>query len=353
MKPLLDRRHRPVSQGLDAPSNHSGPRGIAGTWGKVLGSGVVPALVGLIAVSVGLSFSGAHFASAANGVAIGYYAAIVGLLTIGETIVLITGGVDLSTGPLLGVSGMTGAVVILNGHASPALGILACLGTGLVGGVANGLLVAYARITPLIATLGVGSVATGCTLLLSKGGNTLAPLPAAYTWFGSATIGIVPVLLIGVVVLYIAGEMALRRTVFGRDLYSIGGNVKAAILAGIPRNRRLLTLYALAGLCYGVAGLAETGFLDAATSAAGQSQILPPIAAAVIGGVALVGGRGSLLGALVGVVFVATIEDGMAILNIASSYTPIVYGLVVVAAVGLGSIQGGSFLRRNSTGGSG
>lgn len=353
MKPLSDRQHRQALQGWEPPRSQGRLYWVAGRWRKLSGSGVMPALIGLIAVSVGLGFTGPHFASAANGVAIGYYAAIVGLLTIGETMVLITGGVDLSTGPLLGVSGMTGAVVILNGHASPAWGILACIGTGLVGGLANGLLVVYARITPFIATLGVGSLATGTTLLLSNGGNTLAPLPTAYTWFGSATIGIVPVLLIAVLVLYIVGELGLRRTVFGRDLYSIGGNVKAAILTGIPRNRRLLTLYALAGLCYGLAGLAETGFLDAATGGAGQSQILPPIAAAVIGGVALVGGRGSLLGALVGVVFVATIEDGMAILNIASSYTPIVYGLVVLAAVGLGSIQGRSLLRRESTAGTG
>lgn len=297
------------------------------------------AVVGIAAIGIGLSIDMPQFLSVANGVAISYYVAIVAMLAVGETLVILTAGVDLSSGPVLGVAGMAGASVTFYGHWPAALGILVCLATGIVAGSINGVLVVYVGLNPFIATLGVGSVATGLTLVLSEGGNTLAPLPGALTWLGSAEIGSLPVLILVVIAMYAVGELGLRRSVTGRDLYAIGGNARAARLAGVRVRTRLMLVYAIAGLTYAVAGLGQIGVLDAATSSAGQDDILAPIAAAVIGGVSLFGGRGSLVGSLLGVVLIGVIEDGMAVLNVPSSYTPVVYGAVVVLAVGISALQ--------------
>ncbi len=301
----------------------------------------------IVILSLLLIVTGSDFLSAANGIAIIYTVSLVALLAIGETIILISAGVDLSAGSMLGLSGTVGAWVIVSHHMPSAVGIIVCLGVGVLGGLVNGLCCAYTTISPFIVTLAVSSVAVGLTLVVSQG-NTIAPLPAAYDWLGAATWGKVPYLFFLIIVLFIAAEFMMRRSVVGRELYALGGNARAAVIAGISRRKLVIGVYTVAGLLYGIAGLAQVGILSAATTGAGADDLLTPIAAAVIGGVSLFGGEGSVVGAGLGIIVIGLINDGLGLRNISSFYTTIVYGVVVFLAVLGDSARRGAVRRRQA-----
>jgi ribose transport system permease protein len=298
----------------------------------------------IVVLSLLLIFSGPDFLTTANGIAIIYEVSLVALLAIGETMILISAGVDLSAGSLLGLSGTVGAWVIVSHHMPSAVGIIVCLGVGALGGLVNGVCCAYTTISPFIVTLAVSSVAVGLTLVISQG-NTISPLPNAYDWLGAATWGEVPYLFFLIIALFIAAEFMLRRSVIGRELYALGGNPRAAAMAGISKRKLQIGVYTTAGLLYGIAGLAQVGILGAATTGAGSDDLLTPIAAAVIGGVSLFGGEGSVVGAGLGIIVIGLINDGLGLRNISTFYTSIVYGVVIFLAV-LGDSARRSAVRR-------
>jgi ribose/xylose/arabinose/galactoside ABC-type transport system permease subunit len=304
--------------------------------GGMVRSPYISAAAAVVALVIIMSFSSSFFLTEANGVALIYTVSIVALLAIGETIVLISGGVDLSAGSVLGLSGMLSAYLIETEHISAFLAIVVCLGVGLVTGAINGLAIAFIRVSPFIVTLATGSVATGLTLVISQG-STIQVTSGAFNWLGGTAVHTIPVLFFIILVLFALFEFGLRRTVVGRELYALGGNSNSAVLAGISRHKIQIGTYSLAGLLYGLAGLAQVGILSAATSSAGADDLLTPIAAAVIGGVSLFGGEGSVLGAGLGIIVIGVISDGLVLLNISSFYTQIVYGVVVFVAVLLDS----------------
>jgi len=201
------------------------------------------------------------------------------------------------------------AWVIVSHHMPSAVGIIVCLGVGALGGLINGVCCAFTSISPFIVTLAVSSVAVGLTLVISQG-NTISPLPNAYDWLGAATWGEVPYLFFLIIALFIVAEFMLRRSVLGRELYALGGNPRAAAMAGISKRKLQIGVYTTAGLLYGIAGLAQVGILGAATTGAGSDDLLTPIAAAVIGGVSLFGGEGSVVGAGLGIIVIGIISDG-------------------------------------------
>jgi ribose/xylose/arabinose/galactoside ABC-type transport system permease subunit len=334
---------RPLSVDADAgapptdPSPGSATREALGKVGTgMLRSPYLSAGTAVLVLVVIMSFSSQFFLTEANGVALIYTVSIVALLAIGETIVLISGGVDLSAGSVLGLSGMLSAFLITTEHVSALLAILVCLGVGLVTGLVNGLAIAFIKVSPFIVTLATGSVATGLTLVISQG-STIQVTSGAFNWLGGTAVHTIPVLFFIILVLFALFEFGLRRTVVGRELFALGGNPKSAVLAGISRHKIQIGTYSLAGLLYGVAGLAQVGILSAATSSAGSDDLLTPIAAAVIGGVSLFGGEGSVLAAGLGIIVIGVISDGLVLLNISTFYTQIVYGVVVFIAVLLDS----------------
>jgi ribose transport system permease protein len=317
------------------------------TRAAIIRSPYLSSAIAIVILSVLLTASGTDFLSTANGIAIIYSISLVALLAIGETMILISAGVDLSAGSMLGLTGTVGAWVVVSHHMPSGVGIIVCLAVGVLGGLINGLCCAYTSISPFIVTLAVSSVAVGLTLVISQG-NTISPLPAAFDWLGAATWGQVPVLFFLIIALFIGAEFMLRRSVVGRELYALGGNARAAAMAGISKRKLQIGVYTTAGLLYGVAGLAQVGILGAATTGAGSDDLLTPIAAAVIGGVSLFGGEGSVVGAGLGIIVIGIINDGLGLRNISTFYTSIVYGVVIFLAV-LGDSARRSAVRRQRT----
>ncbi|GMA62131.1 ABC transporter permease [Alicyclobacillus fastidiosus] len=258
------------------------------------------------------------------------------LLAIGETFVIITSGIDLSVGAVLGLSGITGGMcmqLLGNSALSLIVGSLVSLVTGLIFGTVNGFVVAKMKITPFIATLGTMGIASGVTFLLSNGAD-ITSLPTELTSFGNGNIGKVlsyPVLI--TIVLCIISGIALAKTKFGVHTYAIGSNEEAARRTGINVPRHIVKIYALSGLMAGISGLIVAARFASASPISGQNDELNAIAAVVIGGASLFGGRGTVLGSVVGSIIIAVLASGLVILNVQAYWQTVAVGAIIIAAV--------------------
>lgn len=294
------------------------------------------ALVGLILLCVALFIATPHFLTVNNVINIGVQAATVAILAFGMTFVIVTAGIDLSVGSVAALGGMVSAYSFselgLPGWITLFIGLLCGLAAGAICGIA----IAYGKLPAFIATLAMMSIARGATLVIADG----APIPSApaVNWMGSNIEGLpVPILMMA-----LAGFVCwfiLSRTVLGRSMYAIGGNIEAARLSGLPVKRILISVYALCGLFAGLAGLVMTGRLASAQPQAGVSYELDAIAAVVIGGASLAGGNGKATGTLIGAILLAVIRNGLNILNVSSFWQQIVIGLVIALAVGFDVIR--------------
>jgi erythritol transport system permease protein len=280
------------------------------------------------------------------------HVAISALLAIGMTFVVLTGGIDLSVGSIAGLCGIVAGLLITGvsfGGAthfvSIPLVILLSLGTGALIGAWNGLLVARFSVAPFIATLGTLYIARGTALLLS-GGHTfpnLAGTPAhgntGFPFLGQSFLfGIPTPVWLTLVITVIAGVIAAR-TPFGRHIYAVGGNERAARLAGIRVSRVKWITYVISGLCAGLVGLIIASQLESAHPATGESFELNAIAAVVLGGTSLMGGRGSIGGSLVGALVIGVLADGLVLLGISEFWQIVIKGVVIVLAVAVDQLQ--------------
>lgn len=289
-------------------------------------------LIGLLIIIVLLAILSSAFLSVLNILNVLRQASINGFQAFGLTLVIISGGIDLSVGSVVAFSGMVTALLILAG-VTPILAVLAGLASGTAIGVVNGLLIAKGKLQPFIATLGSMLVFRGMTLYISNG------VPASK--LGEGLIGFIgrgfilgiptPVYLLLVVFLVIA--FVLRNTVFGKRIYAIGGNKRAALLSGIDVDRNLIYIYAISGFLAAVAGIVLMSRVDSAVPTAGISFELSAIAAAVIGGVSLAGGKGNATGTLIGILIIAIIINGLNLLGTSSYLQQVITGLIIVAAV--------------------
>ena len=225
------------------------------------------------------------------------------------------------------------AMLLLAGLSIPAA-VICGLILGVVAGVLNGLLVTGLGINPLIATLGTMSIARGIALVLTEG-FSVSSLPSGFAWIGKADIGGFPIIVLFTLALVIVFDLAVRHTRFFRQVYFIGANEKAARLSGIHVNRVRIIAYALTGFLAALAGILLASRLMSGTPTAGNGIELQVLAAAVIGGASLRGGEGTILGAFLGVVFVALINNSMTMLAVSVYWQMIVIGSVLVAAVAL------------------
>lgn len=301
-------------------------------------------VMAFIVFCIVLSIASPYFLTISNWESFIQLAAPLGIVAIAETLVILTAGIDLSSGPSVGFTAMFAGLLMTEGHVSTPAAVVLALMLGGVIGLINGLLITRLRLPPFIVTLGVGAIATGMTLVISRG-NTVYQFPAAYQAIGNATIGGVPLAAVILILLFLLFAAILRYTVFGRHLYAFGGSREAVTLAGINARRLELGVYLLAGVLYAVAGIVESSILQAATPATGQNLILTPIAAVVIGGTSLFGGIGSLGGTLVGVLILSVIENGLSLLNVSPFYTDVVYGCVVLVAIALDILKHKDFAR--------
>jgi len=300
------------------------------------------ALVALAVVVVFFSVMTPNFLSLANAVIMAKHIAIIAILGIGMTFVVLTGGIDLSVGSIAGLAGIVAGALILNGIELGVFGVvvfpsipLIIIGVVLLGalvGAANGLLVTKFGVAPFIATLGMLYVARGAALLLSDGatfpnlvgnpafGNEGFPLLGAGRVLGIP----VPVLLlvaVGALAAFVAGS-----TLFGRRVYAVGGNERAAFLSGVRVNRVKIGVYVISGAC-------------AAHPASGETFELSAIAAVVLGGASLAGGRGTIGGTLIGACVIGVLNDGMVMMGISEFWQMVIKGAVIVGAVMLDRLQ--------------
>ncbi|MGH2870613.1 MAG: ABC transporter permease [Solirubrobacteraceae bacterium] len=262
------------------------------------------------------------------------------LLAIGQTFVIVSRGIDLSVGAILGFAPFVGAWMMskLIGHAGTpetiAVGFGVTIAVGLTLGLVNGFVITKMRITPFIATLGMLGIATGATDVLN-GGQEISNIPPHIVDIGNAQVLsgwiAIPVLVTAVVAL--ASGFALSYCRFGRRCYAVGSSPEASLRAGISVDRHLIAVYVVSGGLAALSGFLVMSRLGVASVAAGQNDELNAIAAVVIGGASLFGGRGTIVGAVLGTLIIAVLNTGLIIANVDPSWQVVAVGLILIAAV--------------------
>jgi fructose transport system permease protein len=260
---------------------------------------------------------------------------VVGTLAIGQTLIILTAGIDLSNGAIMALSSIFMTKLAVNGGVAPLLAIVIGLLVATGFGILNGALVTRIRLPPFIVTLGTLNIAFALTHIYSHD-QTISGLPSALTWMGTTfKVGNTAIAWgsILMLALFLLAFFVLRQTAGGRHIYAVGDNPEAARLTGIHTNRVLLAVYATAGLLYGIAALLLIGYTNVGDPQAGQTDNLDSITAVVIGGTSLFGGRGSVLGALIGALIVGVIRNGLQLIGVDSIYQVLVTGILVILAV--------------------
>jgi ribose transport system permease protein len=254
----------------------------------------------------------------------------VGIAALGQVLVIIAGRIDLSSGSVMGLSGMVCAITMTSGFGMWG-GIVAGILTGAACGVFNAVFTVRFGITSFIVTLGTLQVARGITVGLTEG-NTVTGFPDLFLWFGSGTVFGVPFPLILLILIGLVISFALRNTGIGREVYAVGGNETAARLAGVAVNRIQVGVFVLSGLLAGLAGVLLTARLGAAVSNAATGYELTIIASVVIGGASLAGGAGTALGVVLGALLIALVNNALVLLTVPTYWQQTFIGAVIVAA---------------------
>jgi ribose transport system permease protein len=306
-------------------------------------------LVALIVLCILMNFASPYFATKENIFNVLRSMSTIGIMAIGMTMVIVTGGIDLSIGSLAAVSAMVTARMITYGGWNPWLAFLAGILVGLGLGAVNGLVVTRLKVTPFIATLGMLSIARGLTYAVSWGlqGAVASNIPMRneqVNFLGAGYIGAVPFQVIEMVVLVVIFTLFLNRMVLGRQIYALGSNEQAARLSGVRVNSVRMFVFAITGAFAALAGIMNAGLLSTAATNLGTGVELDVIAAVVIGGASLSGGEGTILGAIIGAAIMAVIRNAFVLVKIGGSPLPIftqniAIGVVIIAAVALDQLR--------------
>jgi ribose transport system permease protein len=312
---------------------------VRNTWRDLLARfGLVLALGALV---LALSLLSERFLTTSNIINVLRQISINAIIAFGMTVIIIGSGIDLSVGSLVALTGVVGASLAVNG-VSALLAVFIAIALGIALGAFNGSFVAFAGIAPFIVTLAGLTIFRGAALAFTDG-RPVSGLPSLFmtlgygTWLsipvGNSTWLGIPVPIWVMLAVLIITHILLRFTALGRAIYAIGGNDEAARLSGIPVKRVLLFSYAYSGLTAAVAAMVLTGRLNSAQPSAGAAFELDAIAAVVVGGTSLFGGRGGVFGTLIGALIIGVINNGMNLLNVPSFYQQIVKGAVILVAL--------------------
>lgn len=285
---------------------------------------------------VPLSIAEPNFISISNIISILLLTSVYALIAFGESLVILTAGIDLSVGSIVGLSGVV-AAMLLQGHSSTGwilLSVAAGILSGVAVGLCNGILVAFVNLPSFVTTLGTLSIALGIAFVISSGQQISIDSNGFLNISGGRVAGI-PTPIIVTFCAFVALWGVLTHTRWGRFVYAVGGNIRAAYVAGLPVRKMLLSVYVISGALAGLAGILLSSEVTVGVADNGSGYELVAIAAPVIGGISLAGGRGSLFGTLFGVVLLGTIGNGMTILNVSPFYQHIIQGVIIVVAVSI------------------
>ena len=288
-------------------------------------------LIGLLALCAILWALTPHFLTVANLLNIAQQTSINAIVAVGMTYVILSGGIDLSVGSIVALSGVVFGLT-LGANQSVMLAVVAAVGVGVASGLVNGLLIDRGQLPPFIATLGMMSIARGAALVLTEG-RPISGFDPAFRSIATGTVAFIPGPIIAMALVYIVAHLVLTRTTFGRYVYAIGGNEEATRLSGVRVHLHKPSIYAVSGLTSAVAALILTARLNSAQPIAGMMYELDAIAATVIGGTSLMGGEGSLGGTLIGALIMGVLRNGLNLLGVSSFLQQIVIGGVIVGAV--------------------
>jgi len=285
----------------------------------------------LLLMVIGFSTVKPVFLRSANIINIFRQVAVIGTLALGVTLVIITGGIDLSSGSVVALVGVITATMAAPGN-NIFLAVLIGLGVGILCGLINGAILSKTGIPPFIATLGMMTAARGAALLFT-GGKPVSHISEPFLILGSGKIGLLPVPVLIFLLMGLITHILLRKTKFGKTIYSIGGNVQAAKLCGINVNKVLILVYGYAGLMAAVGGIILTARVSSGNPTAGLAYELDAIAATVIGGTSLTGGVGLISGTIIGALIIGVLNNGLTLIGVSPNWQQIIKALIIVGAV--------------------
>jgi ribose transport system permease protein len=290
-------------------------------------------LLGLILLCIILSIISPDFIKVRNIMNIANQSSINALISMGMLLVILTAGIDLSVGSIMALSSCVMGISIVNWHMNPILAILVGLSTGAACGLVNGLLLTKLHLPhPFISTLAMKNVARGLALIITFA-SPISGFPKSIQFFGSGSIGPIPISFVIVILVGITFYIFLNRTVQGRHIYALGGNKEAALLSGVNVNKTLVLVYTLCGIMAALAGVVLVGRVNSASPLGGLNFDLDAIAACIIGGTSFMGGVGTVGGTLIGAMIMAVLRNGLNLLGVSPDIQIVAIGLVIIGAV--------------------
>jgi ribose transport system permease protein len=310
------------------------PRAILARFLSYRESAIFLALVILMS---GVTVFAHNFIGGSNLYLVSRQISFVAIVAFGELFVILTGGIDLSVGAIMGLSGVAAASAIAHG-CSIFVGILCGLSVGIVCGLINGLLISYGGIAAFIVTLGTQSVARGIILIVTKGWPVTGNFDSLL-FVGQGDLLGLPVPLWIMVAAMLIGGFILTKTAFGRRTYAVGGNEQATFLSGINVKRLKVSVYMISGLCAAIVGIILVARFNSAQADTGIGAEMDAVAAAVIGGTSLAGGTGSILGAVIGAAIMGIIRNGLVLMKISAYWQQAIIGVVIILAAVLDRVK--------------
>jgi ribose transport system permease protein len=291
----------------------------------------------LAMMAVALTIWTPRFFTSANLTNVALQVAVLTIVALGMTLVILTEGIDLSVGSVLGLCGVTAALLVTAGYPAP-IAVGAALVIGICFGVLNGTLIAVAGMPPFVVTLGAFGIAQSMAMVLTKG-DSVTNLPSYFRWFNDGVYAGMPVPIWATVLVFLLTWLLLYRTKFGRYVFAIGGNRRALILSGTRVNLYHVAVYVYAGLLAGIASFIMTARMNAAHPTIGVGLEFDAIAAVILGGTSFEKGRGGIAGTVIGALAVGVLRNGLNLVGVGTEWQVATVGIVIIFAVGLDSVR--------------
>lgn len=315
---------------LTSPTLAQRAMGLVGGWKQLLVRYLL--VVSMVVFMVGISLSNSEFLTFSNMAVILAQVATNALLATGATFVILTGGIDLSVGSIVGLTGVIAALIAQrDGTAFTVAAVAAALAAGAAIGALNGILIAFARLPAFVTTLGTMTIMLGVATVISDGQPISGLSNSFLSISGSA--GVLQTSVIVMIAVVIASHVLLSRTSLGMHIYAVGGNAQAARVAGVKVRAVQASVYAISGLLAAVSGVLLSSRVTAGIPTTGAGYELNAIAASVIGGISLSGGRGTIKGTCFGILIIGIMDNGLNIMNVSPFYQNIVKGCIIICAV--------------------